>query len=97
MLCNLILNGQVDAMKELTWTPGTNYEVVTISFDPQDTFDVARHKKETTWTPTAAPRRAGISYGLPRQRQETGRGDRVSLPLRRQAAAVSRTLRPSWC
>ncbi len=47
MLCNLILNGQVDAMKELTWNPGVNYEVVTISFDPQDTFDVARHKKET--------------------------------------------------
>src|SRR5579863_8292129 len=47
MLCNLILNGQVDAMKDLTWTPGTNYEVVTISFDPQDTFDLARHKKET--------------------------------------------------
>ena len=47
MLCNLILNGQVDAMKELTWTPGTNYEVVTISFDPQDTFELARQKKDT--------------------------------------------------
>ena len=47
MLCNLILNGQVDAMKELTWTPGENYDVVTISFDPKDSFDVARHKKET--------------------------------------------------
>ena len=47
MLCNLILNGQVDAMKELAWTPGTNYEVVTISFDPKDTFDLARKKKET--------------------------------------------------
>jgi protein SCO1/2 len=46
MLCNLILNGQVDAMKELAWTPGTNYEVVTISFDPKDSFDLARQKKE---------------------------------------------------
>ncbi len=47
MLCNLILNGQVDAMKELTWTPGTNYEVVTISINPAENFDLARKKKET--------------------------------------------------
>jgi len=47
MLCNLILNGQVDAMKDLAWTPGKEYEVVTISINPQETFDLARHKKET--------------------------------------------------
>lgn len=47
MLCNLILNGQTDAMKDLAWTPGNEYEVVTISINPQETFDLARHKKET--------------------------------------------------
>ncbi len=47
MLCNLILSGQVDAMKELGWTPGKEYEVVTISINPEETFDLARHKKET--------------------------------------------------
>ena len=46
MLCNLILNGQVDAMKDLAWTPGKEYEVVTISINPQESFDLARHKKQ---------------------------------------------------
>ncbi len=45
MLCNLILNGQAEAMKELAWTAGKEYEVVTISINPQETFDLARHKK----------------------------------------------------
>ena len=47
MLCNLILNGQTDAMKELAGTPGNEYEVITISINPQETFDLAKHKKET--------------------------------------------------
>ncbi len=47
MLCNLILNGQVDAMKDLAWTPGKEYEVVTISINPQESFDIARNKKAT--------------------------------------------------
>jgi protein SCO1 len=45
MLCNLILNGQTAAMREIKWTPGTEYEVVTISIDPQESFDLARKKK----------------------------------------------------
>lgn len=47
MLCNLILNGQAEAMKELAWTAGNEYEVVTISINPQETFDLARHKKQS--------------------------------------------------
>ena len=47
MLCNLILNGQVDAMKEVAGTPGNDYEVVTISINPEEGFDLAKHKKET--------------------------------------------------
>ena len=45
MLCNLILNGQTEAMREIPWTPGNEYEVVTISINPQEGFDVARKKK----------------------------------------------------
>ena len=45
-LCTLILNGQTAAMREiLPWTPGTEYEVVTISIDPNESFDLARKKK----------------------------------------------------
>src|SRR5277367_5092199 len=45
MLCNLILNGQTAAMREIQWTPGNAFEVVTISIDPQESFDLARKKK----------------------------------------------------
>lgn len=45
-LCTLILNGQTEAMREiLPWTPGKEYEVVTISIDPNESFDLARKKK----------------------------------------------------
>ncbi len=47
MLCNLVLNGQTQVMKEIPWTPGNEYEVVTISIDPQERFDLSRKKKET--------------------------------------------------
>ncbi len=46
MLCNLVLNGQAQVMKEIPWEPGKEYEVVTISIDPQERFDLARQKKE---------------------------------------------------
>jgi protein SCO1/2 len=45
MLCNLILNGQTAAMKEIAWTPGDQYEVVTITIDPHESVDLARQKK----------------------------------------------------
>ena len=45
MLCTLVLNGQVEAMREINWIPGKDYEVVTISIDPRDSFDSAQKKK----------------------------------------------------
>jgi protein SCO1/2 len=45
MLCTLVLNGQTEAMRAIPWTPGKEYEVVTISIDPRESFDVARKKK----------------------------------------------------
>ncbi len=47
MLCNLVLNSQTSAMRELPWTAGKEYEVVTISIDPSETFELARQKKAT--------------------------------------------------
>lgn len=44
-LCTLILNAQVDVMKQIDWTPGNQYEIVTISIDPREHFDKARVKK----------------------------------------------------
>jgi len=42
MLCTLVLNGETEAMRAIPWTPGKEYEVVTISID---NFDTARKKK----------------------------------------------------
>jgi len=44
-LCTLILNRQVEIMKQMPWTPGNQYEVVTISIDPRETPEIARKKK----------------------------------------------------
>lgn len=44
-LCNLVLNGQAQTLKELPWTPGTEYEIVTISIDPRETPEQASRKK----------------------------------------------------
>jgi protein SCO1/2 len=45
MLCTLVLNAQTEAMRAIPWSPGKEYEVVTISIDPRESFDVARKKK----------------------------------------------------
>ena len=45
MLCNLLLNGQTEALREIPGQPGTDFEIVTISIDPAETFDLARQKR----------------------------------------------------
>ncbi|WP_051670854.1 SCO family protein [Bryobacter aggregatus] len=46
MLCNLTLNAQVTVLKQLAWTPGKEFDVVTISIDPTETSEMAKDKKE---------------------------------------------------
>jgi protein SCO1 len=46
-LCSLILNRQVELMRQMPGVPGTDYEVVTISIDPRDTPEIAKQKKES--------------------------------------------------
>ncbi|HXP84469.1 MAG TPA: SCO family protein [Bryobacteraceae bacterium] len=45
MLCNLVLNGQTEVMREMPWTPGNEYEVVTITIDPHESRQLAAQKK----------------------------------------------------
>jgi protein SCO1/2 len=47
MLCTLVLNGQTAALKKVPWTPGNEFELVTISIDPTDTFDLAQRKRSS--------------------------------------------------
>lgn len=44
-LCNHILNGVVDSMKDLKYTPGKEFELVTVSIDHREGPDSAQLKK----------------------------------------------------
>jgi len=46
MLCTLQLNGLIDALKRLAWTPGERFEIVTVSFDPAERPQLAKLKKQ---------------------------------------------------
>lgn len=45
MLCTETLNGMVSAFKVLKFTPGKEFNVVTVSFDPKETPPLAAEKK----------------------------------------------------
>jgi protein SCO1/2 len=45
MLCNLFLDGFVAGLKELEWTAGQEFEIVTVSIDPRESVDTATRKK----------------------------------------------------
>ena len=55
MLCTLVMNGAVDAMKQVSLNPGTDYQVVTLSVDPAETPSLARMKKNTYEKTADAP------------------------------------------
>jgi protein SCO1/2 len=46
MLCGLQLNGLLDGLMELDWTPGQEFEVVTVSINPLETPALATEKKQ---------------------------------------------------
>jgi len=60
MLCNQILNGLVGTLEAVSFTPGQEFEVVTVSFDPRETPELAAAKKETY---VRRYRRAGAEGG----------------------------------
>jgi len=47
MLCTLVLNGLVEALREVPFAPGRDYEIVTVSLDPTESTALARQKKQT--------------------------------------------------
>jgi protein SCO1/2 len=46
MLCTVTLNGLASALDLLTYTAGKEFEVVTVSFDPKETPELAAQKKK---------------------------------------------------
>ena len=47
MLCTQVLNGLSEAMRQLPFTVGKEFNVVTVSFDPRETPELAAKKKQT--------------------------------------------------
>ncbi len=47
MLCTLVLNGLVRALRAVSFEPGRDFESVTVSFDPRETPALAAAKKQT--------------------------------------------------
>jgi protein SCO1/2 len=45
MLCNLLLDGATRTLRDLAWTPGQEFEVVTVSFSPREGPDLASRQK----------------------------------------------------
>jgi protein SCO1/2 len=48
MLCSLVLSGLVGSLRALTPSVGDAFDVLVVSFDPKDTPETARKKKERT-------------------------------------------------
>lgn len=46
MLCGMVLNGLTTSIRDLSWTPGKEYEIVTISIDPREMYQLAASKKQ---------------------------------------------------
>ena len=46
MLCSQILSGVVASLRPLSLKPGRDFEIVAISFDPRDTPEIARAKRD---------------------------------------------------
>jgi protein SCO1/2 len=47
MLCNLVLTGMVKTLRRLSLNPGSDFDIVTISFDPSETPQLAAAKRQT--------------------------------------------------
>ncbi|HEX7955594.1 MAG TPA: SCO family protein [Pyrinomonadaceae bacterium] len=47
MLCSQVLNGQVGAFQGLAFTPGKEFEAVTVSFDEREGPELAARKRES--------------------------------------------------
>ena len=45
MLCDMVLNGLVHSMEKMTLNIGRDFDVVTVSFNPQESWQLAQNKK----------------------------------------------------
>lgn len=46
MLCTQVLNGLISSLRPLNFTPGNEFQIITVSFDPDETPELAQAKKK---------------------------------------------------
>ena len=63
MLCNQVLNGMVSAFRVMSFKPGEEFEVITVSFDSRETPTLAAAKKRTYVSYLPDEKRAGANSG----------------------------------
>jgi len=63
MLCTQVLNGMTTAFRVMKFTPGTEYDVVTVSFDPRETAQLAADKKSMYVNSLPEAKRASAMQG----------------------------------
>ena len=50
MLCSMVLNGASQSFRELSWSIGNEFDVLTISIDPRDDWQLAAKKQQSYLT-----------------------------------------------
>jgi len=59
MLCGLVVNGLTAGMKQMDWSPGAEYQVVTLSINPAEKPTLAKAKKQNYIKELGRPSSAG--------------------------------------
>ena len=87
MLCTLVLNGLVEALRGVEWKLGDRYDVVTVSIDPTETPELARAKRDSYLASYGSPAAPGSWRFLTGQEAEIRRlADAVGFQYRRVEA-----------
>lgn len=73
MLCGLVINGMIDTFKELVFTPGNQFRVITVSIDPTEKFPLAIEKKRHVITELGRVEAAGGWHFLTGEEREIKR------------------------
>ncbi len=73
MLCNRTLNGVVEAIRPLRLTPGKDFQIVTVSFDPREGPELAKPKKANYVKALGKPEAAAGWHFLTSSRPERAR------------------------
>ncbi len=55
LLCNITLNRMIETLQALPWTPGSGYQIVTISIDPREDSKLALAKRQSYLKALARP------------------------------------------